>query len=84
MLPKMRGLAEAIKELHDSDPESCFTLHALRKLVNEGELPCVRCGRRILINMDSLYEYLRGEQEQVRSAPPPKRYGVIQIAGKRA
>lgn len=65
MLPKMRGLSEAIDELHEADPASCFTLHALRKMINSGELPCVRCGRRILVNMDKLYDYLYGESESL-------------------
>ncbi|MEA4831024.1 hypothetical protein SDC9_104803 [bioreactor metagenome] len=60
-LPKMRGPAEAIHELHNIDPSSGLTLHALRQLVNTGEVPCIRCGHKILINMDNLYNYLYGD-----------------------
>ena len=58
--PKVRGLSEAIKELYATDPDSGFTLHALRQAVNRGDIPCIRCGRRILVNMDSVWEYLNG------------------------
>lgn len=59
-VPKMRGLAEAINELLNYDPTSGFTLHALRKAVKEGKIPCVHCGRKILVNMDNLFAYLYG------------------------
>jgi hypothetical protein len=57
-IPKMRGLSEAITEIHLQDPNSCLTLHALRRMVATGEIKCTKCGRRILINMDVLFEHL--------------------------
>ncbi len=59
-IPRMRGLSEAINELREADPSSGFTLHALRQAVRSGDVPCVRCGRKILINMDTLFAYLYG------------------------
>lgn len=57
-VPKMRGLKEAVDELHEQDDGSALSLYALRSLVASGEVPCVRIGRRVLVNMDLLYEYL--------------------------
>lgn len=82
MLPKMRGLSEAIKELHEADPDSSFTLHALRRIVNSGELPCIRCGRRILINMDNLYDYLNSDIEQPLYVSGKR--NIVPLTGKRA
>ena len=62
--PRVRGLSEAIKELHTADPDSGFTLHALRQAVNRGDIPCIRCGRRILVNMESVWEYLNGSFDE--------------------
>jgi len=80
-IPKMRGLAEAIDELHKADPGSGFTLHALRKAVNGGEIPCVRCGRKILVNMDKVFEYLYSGSPVEDVVPQKRRIQII--SGKR-
>lgn len=59
------GAYEIIKE---ADPETAVTLHYIRKLIRTGEFPSVAVGRKKLINVDRLMEYL-GEME-------PEREGV--------
>ena len=54
----MRTLPEAIKELKKADPETAYTLRALRAAVNRGELPVVRVGNKRLVNLDKLFEML--------------------------
>ena len=52
-IPRMRGLKEAVTILHEED-SGC----ALRQMVADGTVPVVRVGRRVLINMEVLYQYL--------------------------
>jgi len=54
----MRLIGKAYKEILDSDPDTALKLCALRRLVNEGTIPSVKIGRKILLNFDSLLEYL--------------------------
>lgn len=58
-VPKMRGLREAVDELHARDSGCALSFYALRSLVADGSIPCVRVGRRVLVNMEVLYDYLR-------------------------
>ena len=59
---RMRSMQEAIVELREADPDCRFTLYALRVAVRSGKVACVRCGRKTLVSMDSLYAYLEGEK----------------------
>lgn len=68
-VPKMRGLKEAVEELHQQDGGSALSLYALRSLVASGEVPCVRIGRRVLVNMEVLYAYLGRSSEAPAAAP---------------
>ena len=57
-VPKMRTLPEAIKELKKIDPETAFTLRALRRAVNNGEIPVTYVGSAVLINFNMLLNFL--------------------------
>lgn len=74
-------MREAIAELHEADPGCKFTLYALRVAAKSGKVSCVRCGRKILVNMDALYTYLEGEKAE----PPDEglRSAFVRRAGAR-
>ena len=57
-VPRMRTIPEAFNELKKADPETAYTLRALRAAVNRGELPVVRVGNKRLVNLDKLFEML--------------------------
>lgn len=57
-LPHMRGIKQAITELKQNDPETALTEKALRRLVLTGAIPSVKIGKKYLINMDILNNYL--------------------------
>ena len=57
-MPRMRTIQEAAKELRQSDPNTALTPYAIRQMVLKGEIPCVRAGKKRLINMDILEAYL--------------------------
>lgn len=58
ILPRIRGIKEAIGELKEYDPETALTERGLRRLVITGEIPSVQIGTKYLINMDVLTNYL--------------------------
>ncbi len=74
-LPRMRTVKEAIAELKKNDPHTAMTEHALRVLIKTGEIPIVQCGRRFLLNLDTLMEYL--------SLPVKEKAPIEQPAGIR-
>lgn len=52
-LPTMAGVAEAAAR-------SGLAVYRVRVLCAEGAVQSIRCGRRILVNLDSLAAYLNG------------------------
>lgn len=56
----MRGIKQAIEELKKTDKNTAFTEKALRRLIISGEIPSVRIGKKYLVNMRVLNEYLCG------------------------
>ena len=58
MLPRMRTLPEAAKELLREDPKTCLTLPVIRRMAKEGTIPCVYSGKRALVDMSELKGYL--------------------------
>lgn len=57
-IPRMRTAPEAIAELKKADPETAFTLRALRRMMKTGEIPVVKVESKQLINLDTLFDYL--------------------------
>ena len=63
----MRTIPEAFNELKKADPETAYTLRALRAAVNRGELPVVRVGNKRLVNLDKLFEMLNTPSSEPKS-----------------
>jgi len=59
-MPKMRTLKEAYDYIKKIDPATAITQNALRRMVVSGQVPCVKAGKKYLIDMDVLFEYLKG------------------------
>ena len=78
-MTKMRTIRDAFAELKQNDPDTAMTLSGLRRLVNTGYIPCVRIGRRILINYDALIEYLNNPAALIKK--PNEQYGEIRKIG---
>ncbi|MDO5398570.1 MAG: hypothetical protein Q4G33_11650 [bacterium] len=57
-MPPMRGIKQAIAELKAADPDTALTERALRRLVASEAIPSVKIGRKHLINMSVLSDYL--------------------------
>lgn len=59
-IPKMRTIPMAYEEIKKADPHTCLTLRALRRMVNNGEVPCVMVGNKRLVDLDLLFDVLSG------------------------
>lgn len=66
-VPRMRTLPEAMEELKAADPNTAYTLRALRAAVNKGEIPIVAVGNKRLINLDALFEMLSSPSYQPKN-----------------
>lgn len=57
-LPRMRTVAEAAAEIKKLDPHTAMTPYHVRRLCLDGVLPTVRAGKKVLLNLDTLIEYM--------------------------
>lgn len=58
-LPRMRTISEAAAEIKATDPNTAITEYHIRQLALSGVLPRIKAGRKLLINLDTLIEYLQ-------------------------
>ena len=58
-LPRMRTLTEAYACIKEADPETAFTANYVRCLIVSGAIPRMKCGKKYLVDVDLLIEYLR-------------------------
>ncbi len=61
---RMRTLPEAINIIKKEDPETCLTIRALRRMIDEGKIPFAAVGNKRLIDLDTLGEYLFKTQDR--------------------
>ena len=55
-----RTIREAAAWFKSQDPQTCLTETAIRTLVRTGQVPCVRVGKKYLVTLEALEEYLTG------------------------
>lgn len=61
-IPRMRLLKEAAEEIKTVDPGTAITPYFIRQLALEGKVKSVMAGRKRLINLDDLLQYLDLQQ----------------------
>lgn len=66
--PRMRTAPQCITMLRELDPETAFTLRALRRMIAAGDVPAVEVGNKKLIDFDKLLLHL-SEGTPAQSAP---------------
>ena len=76
-MARMRMLQEAFAYLVEKDPETAITRHALRRMMLSGTIPCVSVGRRRLVNLDILDDFLEHPERFI----PPQESGKIRRIG---
>ena len=57
-LPRMRVAKECYRMIYDADPQSRISERYIRILAKSGAIPTVQVGNRLLVNYDSLLEFL--------------------------
>jgi hypothetical protein len=65
MIPKVRTLTDAYKEIVAADPNTGISFYAFRELVISGVIPSRKVGSRYLINMDNVSAYFDISSEEV-------------------
>ena len=58
-IPRMRTVNEAAQEIKANDPHTAMTPYHIRRLCLTGILPTVKAGKKILLNLDTLLEYMQ-------------------------
>lgn len=58
-IPRMRTIPETMREIRRIDPDTALTVTALRRMVNNGEIPYVSVASKRLINLDILLAILQ-------------------------
>lgn len=69
MPPRMRTVPQIVAELKLQDENTAISEHYLRKLVKTGKIPCVNAGRKVLICLDTIYDYLQNPTMQDKEIP---------------
>lgn len=55
---RMRTIEQTVDYIRSHDPETALTPTAIRRKVISGEVPSVKAGRKYLIDLDRLEEFL--------------------------
>ena len=55
---KVRKIKNSLEDIKAEDPNTCLTEYAIRQMVANGEISHIKRGRKILIDLDELKEYL--------------------------
>lgn len=63
-LARMRTLDECFAEIKAMDENTAISKYYIRRLALSGKIPVVMCGRKRLINLDGLINYLSCVQRQ--------------------
>lgn len=79
-VPRMRTIPEAFRELQKADPNTAYTLRALRAAVNKGELPVVMVGNKRLVNLDRLFEMLNSPSFEENNAYEGRKEKLTSLA----
>ncbi len=61
-VPRMRTVHEAAQELKKLDASTAVTEYHIRQLAINNVIPRVKAGKKYLINLDALIEYLSHPQ----------------------
>lgn len=79
-VPRMRTVPEAFRELKKADPNTAYTLRALRAAVNKGEIPVVSVGNKRLINLDTFFELLNSPSYEENNAHEGRKVKISRLA----
>lgn len=67
--PRMRTIDAAIRELKEADPETAITKYYLRQLIVTNQIPHVKAGKKYLLDMRLLEDFLGGGSSSAPALP---------------
>lgn len=67
-IPRMRTLPEAVREIKKIDENTALTVTALRRMVDNGEIPYIKIASKRLICLDTLIEILKNPVQRGQTA----------------
>lgn len=56
---RTRTIKEAAAFFRENDPQTCLTETAIRTLLRTGKVPCARVGKKYLVTIEALEDFLR-------------------------
>lgn len=59
----VRTIKGALEEIKSRDPKSEITEYAIRRIVKENKVPYIRSGKKFLLNVETLIDYISGNQK---------------------
>ena len=54
----LRSIKRAFELIKEQDAETSITVHTIRIWCKEGKVKCLNAGTKILVDMDSLLDYI--------------------------
>lgn len=59
---RVRSVRQAYEEIKGDDPDTAITEYAIRKIVYEGNIPCILSGNKRLFCKEDLEDFIRGKR----------------------
>lgn len=79
-VPRMRTVKEAAQEIKAIDPHTAMTPYHIRRLCLTGILPTVKAGKKILLNLDTLIEYMQDPTAEKFKPKPAVNCGIRRVS----
>ena len=79
---RLRSITEAVKFLKEQDPDTSMTPYFIRCMIVDGKVPTIMAGKKYLVDIDQLLEYLEGELELSKKAETPAKRIIRPISEK--
>lgn len=80
-IPRMRTVSEASQELKTLDPHTAMTPYHIRRLCLDGVLPTVKAGKKILLDLNMLIEYMQNPTaDKFQPSPATTANGIRRIS----
>ena len=54
----LRSIRKSFEIIKQNDPETAITVHTIRTWCKQGQVKSLNAGNKVLVDMDSLFEYI--------------------------
>ena len=60
----LRSIKKAYEIIKEQDNETSITMHTIRVWCKEGKIKCLNAGTKILVDMESLFDYISMKEQK--------------------